>query len=43
MAGGLGTPLDFEMFSKKRFFLSFEWKNQISPLLPPLEKFGRIP
>jgi len=26
------------MFSKKGYFLSFEWVNEISPLLPPLEK-----
>ena len=44
--GGRGAkpPLDFENFSKKGCFLSFEWENQISPLLaPPCKNFGRIP
>jgi len=32
---GVGTLLDFESFSKKGCFLSFEWEKQISLLLPP--------
>jgi len=33
-SGGLG-PLDFENFTKKGCFLSFEWEKQISPHLAP--------
>jgi len=29
------APLDFENFTKKGCFLSFEWGKQISPLLAP--------
>jgi len=37
------APLDFENFSKKGCFLSFEWEKQISPHLAPLEKFWKNP
>jgi len=41
---GARFTLDFEICSKKGCFLSFEWKNQISPLLaPPLEKCRKNP
>jgi len=33
--GGVLAPLDFEIFSKKVFFLVLSGKNQTSPLLPP--------
>jgi len=37
-------PLDFEIFSKQGCFPSFEWKNQISPLLAhPWKNLGKIP
>jgi len=41
--GGQGPPLDFENFSKKVCFLSFEWKKQITTFGPPLEKFWKNP
>ena len=40
--GGLGPP-DFELFSKKSFFLVLRGKNQISPLLAPPAKILLTP
>jgi len=41
---GRGRPLDFENFSKKGCFRSFEWeKTNFTTFAPPLEKFGKIP
>jgi len=39
---GALAPLDFENFSKKRLFFSFEWEKQISSFLAP-EKFQKNP
>ena len=41
--GGLGHPWILKFSAKKDCFLSFKWKNQISPLLPPLEKILLTP
>ena len=41
--GGLG-PLDFENFTKKGCFLSFEWeKTNFTTFGPPWKNFGKIP
>jgi len=41
---GSQAPLDFEFFSSKSCFPSFEWENQISPLLAhPWKNLGKIP
>jgi len=40
-------PLDFDFFSKKGYYCSFEWEKQVLPLLPPpgkiLEKSFNAP
>jgi len=34
------APLDFEIFSKKSYFFSFEWeKTNFTTFGPPIEKF----
>ena len=40
---GVDPPLNFEKFSKKSCFLSFEWENQILSLLAPLEHLCKNP
>jgi len=40
-AGGLGPTLDFELFSKKSCFLSFEWEKSNFATFEPLEKFWK--
>jgi len=42
--GGLGHPLDFEIFSKKGCFLSFERdKSNFTNLGSPWKNLGKIP
>jgi len=41
--GGARNALDYESFSKKCCFFSFEWEKQISPLLAPWKKSSRRP
>ena len=42
--GGLGPHLGFEIFSKKRYFLSFEWEiSNFTTFGPPLEKQEKCP
>jgi len=38
------APLDFENFSKKGYFLGFEWaKSSLTTFGPPLEEFWKNP
>jgi len=42
--GDLALPLDFEIFSKKGCFLSFEWeKSNFTTFGPALKNLGKIP
>jgi len=41
---GAKAPLEFEIFTKKVFFLSFGWeKNKFHHFWPPLQKFCKNP
>jgi len=42
--GGPCPPLDFQMFTKKGCFLSFEWeKSNFTTFAPPWKNVGKIP
>jgi len=42
-AGEPSRPLDFEIFSKKGCFFSFEWEKTNFTTFGPLEKFWKNP